>query len=324
MEERILVVDDEPHIRRILTFLLEQRGYATLTAADGREAVEIARAERPDLILLDLMMPHMDGFEVCDHLRREFATAQIPIIMVTAKGEVNDKVRGLQGGANDYLTKPYDNKELVARVQNVLDWSRAQRQANPLTGLPGNQAIEKKLQAVLETGDAFAFMYVDIDNFKAYNDRYGYQRGDEVIRFTADLLRACSFEVGCDDDFVGHIGGDDFCVITRSATGEDLGHAIATRFGEQFGRFLEPADLAAGVLDVRSRQGGQQRVPIPSVTVALVLDAGGDFQHWAEVSDAAAELKSYGKSLDGNVVVKDRRKESETSTLSPPIAEGPA
>lgn len=324
MKERILIVDDEPHIRRILTFLLEQKGFETLTAADGLQALDVARSEVPDLILLDLMMPHMDGFEVCEKLRSEFSTAQIPVIMVTAKGEVNDKVRGLQGGANDYLTKPYDNKELLVRVQNMLDWSRTQRQANPLTGLPGNQAIEKRLQEVLRLREPFAFMYVDIDNFKAYNDCYGYQKGDEVIRFTADLLRSCSAEIGSDHDFIGHIGGDDFCVVTSFEAGEILGQSIATRFEGEFVAHLDPADVERGALAVRSRQSSQETVPIPSVTIALVLDEGGEFEHWAGVSDAAAELKSYGKSLQGNVVVKDRRQLSDTETVAPPLADGSA
>lgn len=324
MKERILIVDDEPHIRRILTFLLEQQGYQAVTAGDGVEALEIARAEPPDLILLDLMMPHMDGFEVCDRLRADFTTSQIPVIMVTAKGEVTDKVRGLQGGANDYLTKPYDNKELVARVQNVLAWSQSQRQANPLTGLPGNQAIEQHLQELIQGRQAFAFMYVDLDNFKALNDCYGYQQGDRVIRFTADLLRRCSTEVGTPSDFIGHIGGDDFCVMTAHDAGEALGQRIADRFGEEFEKLLDPADLERGHLEVRTRQGGLQRVPHPSVTIALVLDAGGEFEHWARVGDAAAELKAYGKSLPGNVVVKERRQSADSETVEPPLAEGPA
>jgi len=324
VKERILIVDDEPHIRRILTFLLEQQGYQALTARDGAEALEMARSEMPDLVLLDLMMPRMDGFEVCDRLRADFATAQIPVIMVTAKGEVTDKVRGLQGGANDYLTKPYDNKELIARVQNVLTWSQTQRQANPLTGLPGNQAIEQQLQELIQGREPFAFMYVDLDNFKAFNDCYGYQQGDRVIRFTADLLRHCSAEVGTPTDFIGHIGGDDFCVMTAHDTGEVLGQRIADRFGEEFTQMLEPVDLSRGHLEVRTRQGGLQRVPYPTVTIALVLDAGGEFEHWARVGDAAAELKAFGKSLKGNVVVKERRQSADSESVEPPLAEGPA
>lgn len=307
MPEHILIVDDEPHIRRILGFLLDQRGYDTSQAVDGVEALEIARRERPDLILLDLMMPRMDGFEVCEALRADFTTAQIPVIMLTAKGEVTDKVRGLQGGANDYLTKPYDNKELIARVQNMLEWSRVQRQANPLTGLPGNQAIEKRLQAAVSSHDSFAFMYLDIDHFKAFNDSYGYQRGDDAIRFTADLLRRCAEEVGSEDVFIGHIGGDDFCLLCEHDHGDMLARKIITEFARNVQSLIDVEDVDAGHLVVRSRQTGVEQVPFPSLTVALVLDRGGEFEHWRRLSDVAAELKSHGKTLNGNVVVKERR-----------------
>ena len=313
MSERILIVDDEPHIRRILKFLLEQRGFQVLSAADGQEAVQIARSELPDLILLDLMMPRMDGFEVCARLRAEFSTAQIPVIMVTAKGEIADKVKGFQGGANDYLTKPYDNKELVARVQRMLDWSRAQRQANPLTGLPGNQAIEQELQRRISSLMPFAFMYLDIDHFKAYNDTYGYQRGDEVIRFVANLLRECCTEAGTENDFIGHIGGDDYCIICDYAHGEMLGQVITARFDTESRNLIDPEDLTRGYLSSRSRQGGMERVGLPCLTIALVLDPGGEFEHWARVSDVAAELKAYGKSLEGSVVIKERRQPGESS-----------
>jgi diguanylate cyclase (GGDEF)-like protein len=305
--EHILIVDDEPHIRRILGFLLDQRGYVTSQAADGVEAVEAARRDRPDLILLDLMMPRMDGFEVCEALRSDFSTAQIPVIMLTAKGEVSDKVRGLQGGANDYLTKPYDNKELIARVQNMLEWSRVQRQANPLTGLPGNQAIEKRLQTAVSTQDAFAFMYLDIDHFKAFNDSYGYQRGDDAIRFTADLLRECAEEVCGSQSFIGHIGGDDFCLISEYERGEELARKVIRRFAAEVETLIDPEDVKAGHLVVHSRQSGIEQVPFPSLTIALVLDRGGEFEHWRRLSDVAAELKAHGKTLSGNVVVKERR-----------------
>jgi diguanylate cyclase (GGDEF)-like protein len=297
-------------IRRILGFLLDQRGFVTSQAADGVEAVEMARRESPDLILLDLMMPRMDGFEVCEALRSDFATAQIPVIMLTAKGEVTDKVRGLQGGANDYLTKPYDNKELIARIQNMLEWSRVQRQANPLTGLPGNQAIEKRLQVAVASQDAFSFMYLDIDHFKAFNDSYGYQRGDDAIRFTADLLRDCVEQVAAADAFIGHIGGDDFCLVCAYECGEKLAQTVIKRFAGEVESLIDPKDLERGYLKVHSRQAGIEEVPFPSLTIALVLDRGGEFEHWRRLSDVAAELKAHGKTLSGNVVVKERRQSS--------------
>jgi PleD family two-component response regulator len=314
LKESILVVDDEPHIRRILQFLLDQHGYKVLSAGQGQEAISLARSYAPDLILLDIMMPHMDGFEVCRHLRADYRTSQIPIIMVTAKGEMTDRVRGLEGGANDYLTKPYDNKELLARVRATLDWSRSQRQANPLTGLPGNRAIEAELQTRIEQNRPFAFLYLDIDNFKAYNDHYGYTRGDESIQFVAKIIRECVATYGDASAFIGHIGGDDFCALTGLEVGETIAEAIVDRFDADRHCLLEPEDLARGYLEVRGRQGSRARVPFPSLTVALVTHKGGGFQHWARVSDVAAELKAYGKSHEGSIVVKERRSSLDQAT----------
>ena len=315
MKETILVVDDEPHIRKILAFLLEQKGFSVLTARDGEEAIEQATTHLPDLILLDLMMPKMDGYQVCQHLREDFQTAQIPIVIVTAKGNVSEKVRGLKGGANDYLTKPYDHAELIARVRNMLDWSRAQRQANPLTGLPGNQAIESELQRRIQGEIPFSFMYIDIDNFKGYNDYYGYSRGDQFIRFVSDIIRQTTLRLGNEQSFVGHIGGDDFVVITSPDLGDAVSQGIVDDFDSSSGMLFDAEDHEKGYLEVRNRFGGTNKVPFCTLTLAMVTDPGGAFKHWAKVSDIAAELKKYGKSLKGSVVVKERRSHQSEEAL---------
>jgi len=313
LKETILIVDDEPHIRRILDYLLRQQGYEVSAAGSGPEALDALRAGSllPDLILLDLMMPGMDGYEVCQRLREDYRTRQIPIIIVTAKGEQSDRVRGLERGANDYLTKPYDHKELVLRVRNTLEWSRAQRQANPLTGLPGNQAIEQEVQGRIQRGEPFSFLYLDVDNFKAYNDYYGYSRGDEAIRVVAELVRNCARARGGEEDFVGHIGGDDFCVVTAPELGRPLGDAIVAAFEKEVLELIDQKDRKRGYLEVRARQGGQVRVDFPTLTIAVVKDQGGQYEHWGRVSDDAAELKAFGKTIVGNIVVADRRETAD-------------
>ncbi|MFH1756206.1 MAG: response regulator, partial [Candidatus Latescibacterota bacterium] len=185
---RILAVDDEPHILRILKFTLEKAGYDVSTAVNGEEALERIEEDNPNLVILDVMMPKIDGFEVCRKMRQDFRMNQIPVIMLTAKGDLAEKVKGLEGGANDYLVKPYSNEELLLRVKNVLEWNIKQKEANPLTGLPGNTAIERELKNRISRGQAFAFLYIDIDNFKGFNDYYGYQKGDEIIGFLAGIL----------------------------------------------------------------------------------------------------------------------------------------
>lgn len=303
----ILVVDDEEHIRRILKFQLERNGYEVICAENGREALLLAREKMPDLIILDLMMPLMDGFEVCTKLKSDFQTNQVPIIMLTAKSEMQDKIKGLENGANDYLIKPYSNEELLLRVKNVLDWGQKQKDANPLTGFAGNKAIEKELQRLIEESQAFAFLYLDIDNFKAYNDYYGYQKGDETILFLADIIKeAVDFE-GDKHDFIGHVGGDDFVVITSIEKAEGIARRIINRFDKDSLKLMDQNDVKKGYLATRDRLGQTIRSPLMSLTIALVANEKSHLKHFAHVSDIASELKRFGKNLDGSVLVRERR-----------------
>ncbi|MGD1048293.1 MAG: response regulator [Candidatus Krumholzibacteriaceae bacterium] len=308
---KVLVVDDEDHIRRILKFQLEKHGYRVVLAENGEIALELVRREAPDLILLDLMMPRVDGFETCRRIRQNFQTSQIPIIMLTAKSELPDRIKGLQDGANDYLIKPYSNEELLLRVGNVLDWSLKQKEANPLTGLPGNRAIEKELQGRIEKKEPFAFLYLDIDNFKPYNDHYGYQKGDEAILFLSDIVTEAVNSLGGARDFVGHIGGDDFVVITSPARAEFVARHIIDEFDKGSLILLREEDIRRGFMEIRSRLGEVKRLPLMSLTIALVLDDEGKLKHYAQVNDIASELKRYGKGMSGSVVVRERRKTSE-------------
>ncbi len=308
---KILIVDDEDHIRRILKFQLEKHGYRVVTAENGEVALEMVRRESPDLILLDLMMPKMDGFETCRRIRQNFQTSQIPIIMLTAKSELPDKIKGLQDGANDYLIKPYSNEELLLRVGNVLDWSLRQKEANPLTGLPGNRAIEKELGGRIEKQEPFAFLYLDIDNFKAYNDHYGYQKGDDAILFLSDIVTEAVNSLGGAQDFVGHIGGDDFVVLTSPARAEVIARHIIDEFDKGSLILLREDDLRKGYMEVRNRLGEVKRMPLMSLTIALVVDEEGKLKHYAQVNDIATELKRYGKAMAGSVVVRERRKTNE-------------
>ncbi|HPF69144.1 MAG TPA: response regulator [Candidatus Krumholzibacteria bacterium] len=306
-KSRILVADDEPHIRRILQFLLEQEGFHVHLVADGEEAWKAVTSFQPDLVLLDVMMPRMDGFAVLDIIRAGFETSRLPVILLTAKGEVEDRVRGLRGGANDYVVKPFNHDELLLRVKNLLETTRREREANPLTGLPGNRAIERELADRIDSGRSFGCMYVDIDRFKSFNDQYGYARGDRAISFLAGVLVGCTQKYGAPRDFVGHVGGDDFVVVTSSPKAEDLAASIAAEFDGGVAGLHDDEDLEKGYLEVEGRDGRVKRFPLITVTIALVADAEGRFGHPAELSDTMAELKRYGKTMTESVVVCERR-----------------
>ena len=307
LKQRILIAEDDTNIRHVLKIQLEGAGYEVITAADGIRALEEVARQAPDLILLDIMMPKMDGYEVCRRLKADFHTSKVPIIMLTAKSTENDKVDGLEIGANDYLTKPYSSKELLARVKGLLQWSSSERQANPLTGLPGNISIEKELKSRVESGEPFVFAMCDVDSFKAYNDRYGYARGDQGIRMTASVITDAVQELGNGHDFVGHIGGDDFVFITTPDKADLIGERIVADFERRVGFLYDEADRRKGYIEVENRKGGMERFGPMTITIALVDSQSHKIEHVAQVSAIAAELKAYGKSLPGSAVVKERR-----------------
>jgi CheY-like chemotaxis protein len=326
---RILIADDEPHIRRILQFLLEQEGFEVQLAADGEEAWKAVASFHPDLVLLDVMMPRMDGFAVLDIIRAGFETARLPVILLTAKGEEEDKVRGLRGGANDYILKPFNHDELLLRVGNLLEATRREREANPLTGLPGNRAIEREIQKRIAAADNSSFMYVDIDRFKSFNDRYGYARGDRAISFLAGVLVGNTQKYGSGREFVGHVGGDDFVIAADGSVAEDLARRIIREFDEGKGDLHDPEDRANGYLEVENRNGQTECFPLITLTLALVEGASGHIDHPAKLSDIMAELKRYGKTMPQSVVVRERRQTGAKPELilagadSPPAGNGP-
>ena len=183
-------------------------------AAEGETAQKEARRFRPDLVLVDVMMPGMDGFTLAQKLRGDRETSLTPIIFLSARGQTADKVRAFKLGAEDYLVKPFDSAELVARVEKALARRDLELGASPTTQLPGSQAIEAEIDRRLESGGDFAFCYLDLDNLKAFNDYYGYAKADGVIRQTGDIVREVVTRAGGPGDFIGHIAGDDFVFIT--------------------------------------------------------------------------------------------------------------
>jgi diguanylate cyclase (GGDEF)-like protein len=313
-EGLVLLIEDDDAIRQLLKFQLEMGGYEVVAAEDGRQGLAILERQVPDLVMTDLMMPEVDGQEVCRRVKSHFRTAHIPVMMLTARSDMPTRVEALDHGANDYLTKPYDRTEMLLRVRNLIGWSRTQREANPLTGLPGNVAIERESLTRLATGEAFLFLYVDIDNFKAFNDAYGYQHGDLAIRLVGRILVEAVSELGQPTDFVGHVGGDDFVVITAPESLGGMTDAIIRRFDRETAALYSEAHRASGFVDVHNRRGEMERFPLMSLTIAAVPSDRYRITHMAQLNDLAAEIKRYGKTLKGSVVVQERRGDAVPET----------
>jgi diguanylate cyclase (GGDEF)-like protein len=310
LNHRVLVVDDDRNLRKIIATNLELAGYTVLAAADGIEALEQIDDFEPDLVLLDLMMPRMDGYEVARRIRahQHPPIANVPIIMLTAKSETEDKLRGFEAGADDYMTKPFGPQELLARVHAKIRRVEVDSSLSPLTRLPGNLRIEAELRRRLEKLLPFAVLYLDLDHFKAFNDVYGFTHGDEAIqlvaRVTVDVVR----RRGTANDFVGHIGGDDFIVVTEPERAEEVAREILDDFDRDIRGLYSAKDLRQGYIETRDRRGSLNRFPIMSLSIAIVVNDRGQLSNYAQVGEAAADLKRYAKSIAGSVFVKDKRR----------------
>ncbi len=313
MSERlkILIADDDPDIRDVLRITLEGDGYEVIEAADGEAALSAVKSEKPHLILLDFVMPKLTGSEVSIKLRKDILLRHIPIIMLTGKGEIQDKIRGIEAGVDDYLVKPFEPDELLARVRMILRRTKSALDANPLTKLPGNISIAGEIQSRIDQKNPYAVCYVDLDKFKVLNDKYGFSRGDDVISETARILIQSIQEKGNPDDFIGHEGGDDFVLITTPDRVDALCRQIIFDFDQIAPSFYNKEDREAGFIRGLDRQGKISEIPLITVSIGVVTSENRLIRHVAEVGEIGAELKKYAKSLQGSHYVKERRQEEK-------------
>jgi diguanylate cyclase (GGDEF)-like protein len=309
LPERILVVDDDRDICRSIEVVLRLEGYDVRIAHEGEEALEQAVRAQPDLVLLDMMMPGIDGYEVTKRLRHDPRTATASIIMLTARALPADKVLGLTAGCDDYIVKPFDPSELVARVQSALRRSRQMREVSPLTGLPGNFQIAHELERLVadETSE-FAVLYADLDDFKAYNDHYGFMRGDEAIRASGRLLTDALARHRTNPSFAGHIGGDDFVLVTSANKAESLAQDIVRNFDLMAPSLYDQDDRQRGYIEVPDRRGVLHHYPFLSVSVGVASSAIRPIRSQWEASSVATEMKAVAKRKVGSAYEIDRRR----------------
>jgi diguanylate cyclase (GGDEF)-like protein len=301
----ILVVEDDPFISDALEEVLQEFGYEVTVASTGHGALESMQARRPDLVLLDLTLPDVDGLDLTRQLRGDPRWNAVPIIALTARDHLNDRVAGLREGLDDYLTKPFNIAELAARLDANLRRSRRELHTSPLTLLPGNRDIEATLSSRLASGENFAVAYCDLDNFKPYNDKYGFAQGDVIIRALADAIQRAVADM--DDALPGHIGGDDFVVVIRPEDAERFCQRVIQDFEEVLPKAYPPEDYARGEVEAQDRSGVSRTFGLVSLSIACVVQSSGNYKHVGELSRAAAEVKSYVKKLDGSNYMIDRR-----------------
>ncbi|OGR69298.1 MAG: hypothetical protein A2081_05580 [Elusimicrobia bacterium GWC2_61_19] len=287
--------------------MVEAAGFDVCTANDGVEALTAVFENNPDIIVLDHNMPRKDGLEVAQDLKNNPIFAHIPIIIVTGAGDKRTKLKGLSMGIDDYLIKPVDTDELIARIRMILKRNKQVLDTNPLSKLPGNPSIQARVERELQKGGAFAVLYLDLNNFKAYNDTYGFEAGDRVLKATANLLVKLTIQNENSEDFIGHIGGDDFIVVTDYARAEDLARRIAAAFDEIAPSFYSKADRDRGHIVSTDRQGDIKKFPFLSISIGIVQNKTRTLHSFAQVSNIGTELKKGAKAAPKSHYIMDRR-----------------
>ena len=306
-KDKILIIDDDSDILDVLELTLSDQ-YEVLQARNGQEGLQMIRHIIPDLIVCDYMMPVMNGREFCRALKKDILLQHIPIIMLTGKGELRDRIEGIEAGVDDYIIKPFAPDELSARVKMILRRTVRSLDANPLTHLPGNTSIMEELKNCIDGAKTFAIGYADIDKFKVYNDIYGFEKGDEVIKELARILIKHVREKGGPHTFIGHIGGDDFVFIADDILMDDIGQAIVEEFDNRVPSFYNEEDKKRGYILAKDRQGNEQKFGFLAVSIGIVSNASQKITHVAQIGEIGAELKHYAKTFERSICVRNKRK----------------
>ncbi|HFC09884.1 MAG TPA: response regulator [Chloroflexi bacterium] len=286
---RILVVEDDLDIANMLQIYFSSQGYEVELAPRGSDALEKTRQSMPHLIVLDIMLPDIDGYEVCRRLRTSTRTSHIPVIFLTQKDERSDRLQGLELGADDYITKPFDIEELRLRVQNAIRRAERESLTDPRSGLPAGRLIEEQLRRIIRT-DGWALMDIRINYYDAFREVYGFVAANDVLRFTAMLLNEVVDELGTPEDFIGHPGDENFVVITAEESAPAIRARLKERFAEEVKSHYNFMDREQGYITVEEN-GVSRQVPLMTLSMGIVSPSQYQFADIREITELAAEAR---------------------------------
>lgn len=311
MIERILVIEDDESIADIIALNLRQEGYEVEVALDGGTGITIASEEDFDLIICDIVMPDVDGYAVCRQLKASQPSRNVPFIFLTALTGIEDKMKGLEAGADDFLTKPFDFGELLARINMNLDRAARKYSTDAVTGMPGNVTSDDLLRTRVQGGEPFAFILIRIKGVKAYRTVYGDVKLEEVIRFTSGVIREVIGKIGNRWDLPAYLGTGSFSIVTRPEEAETLAKAIIKLFDQGIGKFYAVGDLERGSIVTFDRRGGIVDNPIMTVAIGASSNAVRSIgSHW-EAAEIAREVLQYALTFPGSTYVMDRRRDGK-------------
>ncbi len=310
--KRVLFVCDDTNLNEVILFCLEGWGYTVEILKSENPKIKQVKQKEPELIIIDLSIQHIKSrLALCRTLKDDFITKAVPLIVLIDKRQLRKHLLTLKHGIDDYLFKPPDPVDLRIRLEMAIRRTQYSFYTNSLTHLGGGRIIEEMLSEKIANDETFSLAHIDIDNFKSFNDKYGYVKGDKVITQTAYILCQTVKQYGSKNDFVGHIGGDDFVFITSPSRQR----IIAGKFIAQFNRLIPlhypQADRKKGVIKVEDRSGIVRKFPLMTVTVAIVNNKDRNFKNIVELNEVISSLKSYLKSQPGSKFMVERRRRNK-------------
>jgi DNA-binding response OmpR family regulator len=289
---RLLIVEDDQDISNMLRIYFTGQGYEVDTALRGSIALEKTRQDMPHLIVLDIMLPDIDGFEVCRVLRTNTRTSHVPIIFLTQKDERSDKLQGFELGADDYITKPFDIEELKLRVQRAIARAEQQSLTDPRSGLPAGRLIEDQLRQIIRR-ENWSLMDIRILNYEPFKEVYGFVAADDLLRFTAMLLNEVVDEFGTSNDFIGHAGGDNFVIVTGEEAVLPIQQQLKMRFKDEVLTNYNFMDRERGFIITTDPSGTTSEIPLMTLSIGTVSPSQYQFSDIREITELAAEARRH-------------------------------
>ena len=306
VQEIYIIDDDDSSIVIFRELFRNDPEYKFISVKTGQ--IDLALKNIPSLIVINEDAIDRDVIDLCRKIRKDEDNTITPVIVVSSKRSREHRVRILRESVEYFIKKPVDEQYLYYTVKNLNRLLSSNRRVSPLTGLPGNVQIHAELKKRIRRGEPFSVLYVDLDNFKAYNDVYGFLKGDQIIEFTADTIVSLVNSNELENTFVGHIGGDDFVAIVPGTNCEKLCQNIISHFDSNVLRYFTEEDVEKGYIEVANRKGIIEQFPLTSVSIGVVVADKGRFKNILEIGEVGAQVKHAAKSVMGSSYAIDRRK----------------
>jgi diguanylate cyclase (GGDEF)-like protein len=307
MIQDIYIIDNTQNVLNILKQIFKDDVDYQFKSVKTEE-LNIALKNIPDMIIIDEDTINMDIIELCKSIRENEDNSITPIVVISSEWEKEHRIKILEQSIEYFIVKPIDREYFYYTVKNILNLLQNNRRISPLTGLPGNVQIQAEMKKRLLNREQFAMFYFDLDNFKAYNDTYGFSNGDEIIKFTARTIVENIHKMGTEDSFIGHIGGDDFVAITGKTDYEKICKNIISDFDTYVLGYYSDEDVQKGYIEVANRRGIIEQFPLTSISIGVVEITPGRFKNTLEIGEVGAQVKHQAKSVMGSTYIINRRK----------------